>query len=244
MDLKAWLRTNALARTARELIAGIKSISDTPIKSVCRELEKFRINTVIDCGANVGQFGLDLRRGGFEGLIVSFEPVQENFRNLSITLQKKQPWKAFHLGLGATESELSINVSGNAGLSSSILEMNPLHLDNFPDSVTIAKQKISVSTVDEQLKILGLLPENVMLKIDVQGYESEVLRGAVNSLSRIPICYLEVSISPLYEGEMTILPILNELSNFGHEVFDVFRGITATDGQLLQLDILTILSNR
>lgn len=242
MGIKSRLRTSSVARSARELLTGVGEISDTPFKSIARNLEKLQISGVIDVGANVGQFGLDIRRHGFEGLIVSYEPVQETFATLSQTIKQHQPWKAFQLGLGAVESERTINISGNSGLSSSILEMGSLHLENFPDSVTVARQMISISTIDKQLADLGLQPQEIMLKLDVQGFEAEVLTGASQSLSKIPLCYLEVSISPLYEGEVSFLPILIELSKFGHEVIDVFRGIKAKDGRLLQLDILTKLS--
>jgi FkbM family methyltransferase len=221
----------------------MQKISDSPFKSIARELNNLHITSVIDVGANVGQFGLDLRRHGFEGLIVSYEPVHESFASLSRTINHHNPWKAFELGLGAAESERSINISGNAGLSSSILEMGSLHLENFPESATVAKQNISISTIDAQLEILGLQPHEILLKLDVQGFEAEVLKGAAQSLSKIPLCYLEVSITPLYEGETSFLPILIELYKFGHEVVDVFRGIKARDGKLLQLDILTRLSS-
>lgn len=244
MGIKSRLRTSSLARSARELLAGMGEISNRPFKSIARNLENFQITGVIDVGANVGQFGLDVRRHGFEGLIVSYEPVQETFGLLSQTIKQHQPWKAFQLGLGATESERTINISGNAGLSSSILEMGSLHLENFPNSATVAKQKISISTIDNQLEVLGLRPQEIMLKLDVQGFEAEVLEGASQSLSKIPLCYLEVSITPLYEGEISFLPILIKLSKFGHEVIDVFRGIRTKDGQLLQLDILTKLSKK
>ncbi len=242
MRIKSRLRTSSLARSARELLTGMGEISDTPFKSIARNLENSRIRGIIDVGANVGQFGLDVRRHGFEGLIFSYEPVQETFGFLSQTIKQHQPWKAFQLGLGATESERTINISGNAGLSSSILEMGSLHLENFPDSATIAKQNILISTIDKQLEVLELRPQEIMLKLDVQGFEAEVLKGASQSLSKIPICYLEVSITPLYEGEVSFLPILIQLSKFGHEVIDVFRGSKAKDGRLLQLDILTKLS--
>jgi FkbM family methyltransferase len=243
MGIKSRLRTSSMARSARELLTGVGEIADTPFKSIARNLENFQISGVIDVGANVGQFGLDVRRHGFKGLIVSYEPVQETFTSLSQTIKQHQPWKAFQLGLGAAESERTINISGNSGLSSSILEMGSLHLENFPDSATVATQKISISTIDKQLEVLELRPQEIMLKLDVQGFEAEVLKGASQSLSKIPLCYLEVSITPLYEGEISFLPILIELSKFGHEVVDVFRGIKAKDGKLLQLDILTKLSN-
>lgn len=239
MGIRSRLRTSSFARSVRELQISIKEISETPFKSIARNLKNFQITSLIDVGANVGQFGIDIRRNGFNGLIVSYEPVQEIYQELSQTIKRYQPWKAFQMGLGATESELMINVSGNSGLSSSILEMGSLHLQNFPDSATVAKQRISISTIDKQLEAIGLKPQEIMLKLDVQGFEDEVLKGASKSLSNIPFCYLEVSIYPLYEGEKPFLPILIELSNHGHEVIDVFRGIKAKDGRLLQLDILT-----
>ena len=207
-------------------------------------MEDSNVSNVIDVGANVGQFGLDIRRHGFKGQIVSYEPVNETFGLLTQTTRRHQPWKAIQLGLGAAESERTINISGNDGLSSSLLEMGSLHLENFPDSATVSRQNISISTIDNQLVVLGLRPQEIMLKLDVQGFEAEVLKGASQSISKIPLCYLEVSITPLYEGEVLLLPILIELSKYGHEVIDVFRGIKASNGQLLQLDILTKLTNK
>jgi FkbM family methyltransferase len=213
--------------------------SDSPFKSIIKNIEEVNVFWVLDIGANVGQFGIDMRRHGYKGQIISFEPVKKSFKILSNTISKHDAWNAINLGLGATESEQYINISGNAGLSSSLLTMGKVHTDNFPESETISTQKVSLSTLDNQLEVLDIDPEKILLKLDVQGYESEVLKGATKSLSKIPLCYLEVSIVPLYEGEITLLPILNLLSESGHEVIDIFRGLKAKNGQLLQLDILT-----
>jgi len=243
MGIKAGLRRNPFARSAREFLSRIISGADSPFTSIVRNLKESNISNVLDVGANVGQFGMDIRRYGFQGQIVSYEPVSEAFRLLCQTIRRHQPWKAFQLGLGAEESERAINISGNDGLSSSLLKMGSTHLENFPGSATISQQTISISTIDKQLEILGIRPQELLLKLDVQGFEAEVLKGASQSLSKIPLCYLEVSITPLYEGELTFLPILMELSKYGHEVVDVFRGIQTKKGQLLQLDILTKLKN-
>ena len=239
MGIKTKLRKNPLARSAREFLSRISSSVDSPFKSIAQNLKESNVSSVFDVGANVGQFGLDIRRYGFQGQIVSYEPVEEIFAVLANTSKKHQPWKAIQLGLGAIESERSINISGNDGLSSSLLKMGSTHLENFPGSATISQQTISISTIDKQLESLGIRPQELLLKLDVQGFEAEVLKGASQSLSKIPLCYLEVSITPLYEGEITFLPILMELSNYGHEVVDVFRGIKTKKGKLLQLDILT-----
>ncbi len=242
MGIKEHLRTSSFARLAREQFSGFRASADSPFKSIIGNIDELKLTHVLDVGANVGQFGIDIRWHGFDGQILSFEPVSQTFTLLTKTIKKRQPWKALQLGLGSIESEQTINVSGNAGLSTSLLTMGSVHLANFPESATVSTQRVTISTVDKQLEILGIDPRHIMLKLDVQGYESEVLKGASQSLSRIPLCYLEVSMVPLYEGETTFLPILNILAEAGHEVIDVFRGIKAKDGQLLQMDILTKLA--
>ena len=242
MGIKKSLRSSPMARSTRELLLGLGAISDSPFKSIIRNMDMAKVSYVLDVGANVGQFGIDIRRHGFKGQIVSFEPVSETFTQLTETIKKYQPWKALQFGLGASEAEQTINISGNAGLSSSLLEMGSVHLSNFPETATVSTEKVTISTVDRQLELLGIDPRDIMLKLDVQGYEAEVLKGAAHSLAQFPLCYFEVSLVPLYEGETTFLPILNTLSEAGHEVIDVFRGIKAKDGQLLQMDILTKLA--
>lgn len=239
MRFKKKFRTIPSARSIRELANFVRSFSDSPHKSLNRYLEELKIQNVIDVGSNVGQFGLDLRRHGFKGLIVSYEPVEETCRLLTRTVKEKQPWKIFQMGLGSIESQGEINVSANDGLSSSILKMGSLHLENFPESATVRIEQISISTIDNELVKLALKPEEILLKLDVQGFETEVLKGAPKSLSKIPLCYLEVSLLPLYEGEPSLLPILNQLNEFGHVVIDIFRGVKSKNGQLLQVDILT-----
>jgi FkbM family methyltransferase len=202
------------------------------------------IETVIDVGANIGQFGIDIRRSGFKGRIVSFEPVSKTFQQLKKTAGRHTPWNVFQLALGAKVGKEQINISGNSGLSTSFLHMNKLHLDNFPSSRTIGTESVEVSTLDIQIDRLKLEPKTCLLKIDVQGFEANVISGAKLCLSDIPYCYLEVSLTPLYSGESSMLEILNLLADAGHQVLDVFRGVESRNGELLQLDILTRQSNR
>lgn len=239
MGIKEGLRKSPLARAAQELVVGLGAVSNSSFKSIIRNLDSAQVSHVLDIGANVGQFGIDIRRHGYRGQIISFEPLNDTFNILTETIKRHQPWSALQIALGSSESKEIINVSGNAGLSTSFLTMGSVHLENFPESKPVSTELVTVSTIDKQLKILGLNPKDIMLKLDVQGYEAEVLKGASKSLSKIPLCYLEVSILPLYEGEVTFLPILNMLKDSGHEVIDVFRGMKAKNGQLLQLDILT-----
>lgn len=237
--IKNRLRTNPQARRLREVLLACLDVLDSQTKSVAKKCISDGIQVILDVGANVGQFAIDMRRNGYRGLIYSFEPVAESFSTLSEQVLKDKKWEAFNFALGEIEGYREINVSGNSGLSSSLLKMDFYHTENFPESAFVASEPIFISTVDRQMESLEIEPQSSMLKIDVQGYEFNVLQGANRTLKDFRYCYLEVSLVRLYEGESTFYEILEHLHQSGHELIEVFRGITARDGSLLQVDILT-----
>jgi FkbM family methyltransferase len=239
MATKDYFRTNQGARYFRERISAVKSLRSNPHKALSRELSLLQVDCVLDGGANVGQFGLDLYRHGYEGAIYSYEPVSKIFNTLSKTAKKYPDWHCYNLGLGSQSTFGTINVSGNAGLSSSILEMKESHLFNFPSSGTIAKESIQITTIADQIRVLELNPKKLAVKLDVQGFEYQALLGIGDFLKEIPICFLELSIETLYKNEPDYLKILTFLADSGHELVDLFRGVTAKDGALLQIDVVT-----
>ena len=237
--LKKRLRLNPWARNLKDIAIVLSKMFDSNSKSIANFCTIYGVNSIIDVGANSGQFGIDMRRGGYRQDIFSFEPVTETFHALAKTTRRDVSWNAVNLALGSSKGFSKINISKNSGLSSSILSMNSLHLENFPDSEFIDTELVQVSTVDDQIRILGIRPETSMLKMDVQGYEYEVLKGAVNNLGKFKFCYLELSIQPLYNGEATFLSVLNFLSSHGQVVLSIYRGVSGKNGQLLQVDVLT-----
>ncbi|NDF02940.1 MAG: FkbM family methyltransferase [Actinobacteria bacterium] len=237
--IKNYLRTNSRARRIRELLTATSRIFDSQTKSLAHICESTEISTIIDVGANVGQFSIDMRRGGFSGQIFSFEPVLASFMILQKVSATDEKWDVYNLALGMAQSVQEIFVSGNSGLSSSLLEMNSLHLKNFPNSRNVRKELVSVSTVDRQIERLGIDPSKSLLKLDVQGFEYNVLMGALSNLRNFHFCYLGVSLSPLYEGEHELLEILNLLGQNGHTIIEIYRGVSSKRGSLLQVDIVT-----
>lgn len=197
------------------------------------------IEFVIDIGANVGQFALDLRRAGYLGEILSFEPVSNTFVILRRNSMCEKRWQVFDLAIGSRIGKESIKISNNDSLSSSFRDMNNLHLNNFPKSYFSSEEVVSVSTLDKQLNIMKISPTKCLLKIDVQGFEREVLAGGINSIPLIPVCYIEGSLSPLYDGEYDLRELLNSLHDLGHNIFELFPGVRAKNGKLLQVDIIS-----
>lgn len=237
--IKNRLRTNPQARRLREVLLSFTHVFDSQTKSVAQKCIFDKIDGILDVGANAGQFAIDMRRNRYRDRIYSFEPLVETFAILSEHVSKDERWEAFNFALGEIEDFRKINVSGNSGLSSSLLNMDAFHVENFPDSSYVSCEPVYMSTVDRQVETLNLDPKTSMLKMDVQGYEMNVLQGANQTLKDFRYCYLEVSLVRLYEGESTFYEILNYLNQSNHELVDVFRGTTARDGSLLQVDVLT-----
>jgi FkbM family methyltransferase len=160
------------------------------------------VDLLIDVGAHAGEYGAAVRREGYSGQIISFEPVEDHFRRLSVAAGADSAWDCHHCGIGAESGTLTINVSGNDGFSSSILEMEETHERALAESRYYRSEKIEVVTLDHTVKE----GSDIYLKVDAQGYEREVLTGASATLQRCLGVELELSVVPLYTGQ----PLMGE----------------------------------
>ena len=237
--MKNLLRTNFLARSFYEKTKMLEVAFSSPITSLMRQIEMMDIKYILDVGANVGQFSLDMLRYGYRGKIISFEPLNSSFEKLQRNSKKYQNWEVKKLALGDAERSEYINISGNSALSSSFLSMNDTHLNNFPTSKTIGRELVTISTLDNEIRQLDIDPAKTILKLDVQGYEARILQGCSLHLPKLASCFLEASLVQLYDDEIIFLELLNILGAADHHVIDIFRGVKGGLGNLLQVDLLT-----
>jgi hypothetical protein len=129
-----------------------------------------------------------------------------------------------------------MNVSGNS-VSSSVLPMLERHANAAPAAQYVGQEEVVATTVDEIVSSYDLDPERALLKIDVQGYEREVLDGAAKTLSSFCAVRTEMSLVPLYEGQALMPEIVDHLSRRGFDLWFVEPGFTEPDTRrLLQLD--------
>ena len=202
-----------------------------------RFLAVVRPTTVFDIGANVGQYGLSLRKCGFVGRIVSFEAIPSIHARLLAVAASDRDWiVAPCCALGRARGEARINLAGNS-VSSSLLPMNDAHLNAAPDSRYIASEIVRVERLDDVAQ--SLLPKNgkVLLKIDTQGYEEEVLAGANWVLEAVSAMQLEVSLAPLYQGAPSFGRILELCEGLGFQLHGLIPGFyEEKSGRLLQMD--------
>lgn len=203
-----------------------------------RILEENNIELVIDVGANIGQYAKYLRNIGYEGEIISFEPLSEPYKKLVDASKNDSAWRiAPRMAIGNSDGEIEINVSKNL-YSSSILNIREAHVSTAPESSYIGSETVRISKLDSLLgNIIPNKPQNSFLKIDVQGYEKQVLEGAVELLLKIKGVQSELSLVPLYEGQILYSDFISRMNKGNFTMHAIYPGfMDKATGQLLQFD--------
>lgn len=207
-------------------------------------LNGLRIDVVLDVGANSGQFATQLRSAGYQGKIISFEPLSSAYERLSETSASDTKWTALHYALGDQVGSADIFVSKNSW-SSSLLDILPKHTNAAPDSKYVDKEVITVKTLDSLFDKYVSKGEKVFLKIDTQGYTKQVLTGAAVSLNKISGLLVEMSLVPLYSGEAMIGEVTGMLYESGFVLQAIEpEFIDKRNGQWLQVNGLFSRDNR
>ncbi|GAB3174232.1 FkbM family methyltransferase [Telluribacter humicola] len=201
-------------------------------------LQDNKINTIIDVGANIGQYATECYRIGFEGRIVSFEPLEDAYQKLEEKASKIKNWETIKSALGDKDEDAFINVS-QLQVSSSILQMNNTYITNsYSNANYIKKEQIKVKKLDTIFSdYFDPENENILLKIDAQGYEDKIIEGAKKSMNSIKGIQIEMSLVELYQGETLIVPMINKLHRLGYELKSFEPGFyNPTTTELYQID--------
>lgn len=163
---------------------------------------KLGIDCVLDVGANQGQYGAMLRRIGYRGRIVSFEPVKESYAVLKARAARDSNWRTFNYALGAKAATREIHVT-RSSVFASFLDPSEFSQAKFPESMPVTRnEKVKIRTLDEAFNEAadGMGSPRVFLKMDTQGYDLEVFAGAKRSLERVRGLQTEISIQAIYKG--------------------------------------------
>ena len=212
------------------------NVYNSPNALLKKCLDCYRIDLVIDVGANVGQYGIQLRDAGYQKRIISFEPLHGVFDKLTKTSVKYGNWEVFNYGVGAENQELVINISDNLA-SSSFLNVTHLSTEAAKGSQFKDTARTKIVRLDSFLPAHVKNHENIYLKIDVQGFETEVLKGIAAILSMIKVIQVEMSFVPLYEKGPLYDDIISWFTHRGFEIYTIIPGFRNPDsGRMLQAD--------
>ncbi|MCV7196606.1 FkbM family methyltransferase [Mycobacterium angelicum] len=207
-------------------------------RNFMNQLRSHRVNVILDVGANSGQYAAGLRAAGFEGRIVSFEPLSGPFSQLERKASADPLWQCRRNALGDIDGTVSINVAGNAGESSSVLPMLKSHQDAFPPANYVGTEEVPIRRLDSVAAEVLRPADVAFLKIDVQGFEKQVLAGAAATVrDRCVGLQLELSFLPLYEGGMLIREALDIAYSLGFTLTGLQPCFTdLRNGRMLQAD--------
>ncbi len=200
-------------------------------------LAHFDVDLIFDVGANIGQYGQDMRTGGYKGKIVSFEPIASAHAQLLLSAARDPLWTVHpRCALGDHEEKKILHIANNL-VSSSLLPMCEAHKLAAPNSYYNAEENVDIHTLDHVAPYYLQSTKAPFLKLDVQGYESNVLEGAVQTLPKLRGVIVELSMLTLYEGQELWQSIIYRLENAGftlwaiHPVFNDNRS-----GRTLQVN--------
>lgn len=240
MLIARMLRVLELIQTPGALSAFLKwpKFSLAAFQMIARaKLAGVEPKTVVDVGANIGQFAVASSRLFQGAAVFPIEPdprVAEQLRkNVGMPVAKNVRVTA----LGDSVGTATFHVNRDAQVSS-LLPLGTDRIESFPDSRVVEKITVPVTTLDALFDGVALA-EPILLKIDVQGFEDRVIAGAVSFLERVRWVLVEVSFSKLYEGEGDFEAIVDLLKAHGFRfVRPMNFHISPKTGEIIEMDAL------
>ena len=201
-------------------------------------IRDYHITYVFDVGASHGNWAAGLISESITANIISFEPLNDSYKELKKRTDVHDNWECENYALGEADETALINVSESPECSS-IKNITSTHLEAFPLSNVTEKQNVSVKSLDSFLDQRHDVNGNIFLKIDVQGHEKDVFDGCKKSLNRISLLQLEISLSTMYENELLLtewLGLLEEYKFYPLHFQNAFSHLKSN--RLLQLDCI------
>ena len=202
-------------------------------------LESFEIKTVIDVGANIGQFAVDASELYPDAVIYSFEPLPGPYSQLLINTKSFSKFNPYNIALSDHKGTTKM-YSNDFSQSSSILEMAESHKKAFPHSKNATPVKVKVQTLDAIFNGVEL-DTDILLKIDVQGSEKQVLDGGTETIKKVKVIIIETSYISLYKDQPLFDDVHDQLAKVGFRFHgNLGQLLHPTDGSILQGDSVFI----
>lgn len=215
------------------------SRSNAPLE-VLKWLPKNNPIVFFDIGASVGNFSLCIC-GEYKikkGILV--EPVSKLIPILEKTFPDRETFQIINAAIADSVSETDFYINEDADFVSSLLRIDNRGEGfaslNFADPVLT---KINALTLDHIVNELQLLNID-LIKIDVQGAEHLVLRGASETLKKTKLVYTEFSLKPLYEKSSTFFDLYKIFDENNFMLVNISGGYASPNGELLQGDALFV----
>ena len=196
--------------------------------------------TIIDIGSNKGQFILLMEQIFPNKIVYSFEPIIEMINKQKKFYKYKKNITFHNLALGSSICSKEFLITSRMDSSSFLKVVS--NTNKSKNYNVIEKRDIKVSTLDE-IFLNEKIPHPILIKMDVQGYELEVLKGAKNLLNKTDYLLLEVSENEMYQNQPTEKIIIEYLKDLNFEIFKANNWLSIKNTNFKQRDILFYKNN-
>jgi len=196
---------------------------------------------IFDVGAHRGETAVVFSNSFPASQIHSFEPSPETFTALQSHVSRLKNVQPVNIALGSSAGVSTLNINKSTA-TNSLLTRARVEDDTLAELMEpVAAATVTVRTLDEYCTGAGVDVIDV-LKMDVQGFEIEVLSGGRKLLSdaRIPLVYCEVSFKPLYKNQPLFEGVYGELVQSGFELIDLYGHVRSQSGSIQWCDALFV----
>lgn len=198
-------------------------------------LKELNINTIVDVGANLGQFVKKIVKVLPHSKVLCFEPLPEEFQKLKRIFKNNPNFSIKNYALGNSTGKMYFHKS-KFSPSSSVLNMSDIHKFNFPFTSASIQIEVMMEKLDNFLSEIDP-DEKTLVKIDVQGYESEVISGGEQVIRKSKVLLIEVSFRELYNGQKLFDDLYPRLRELGYRYKGSFNNVYSNlNGEILQGD--------
>jgi FkbM family methyltransferase len=192
--------------------------------------------TVLDVGANRGQFALVAAHRWPNARLICFEPLPSAAGLLRSVLASTPQAEIHNVALANEPGEVKMHVS-KADDSSSLLSISARQSQTFPGTEEVGLISVQAARLDDELDVAAL-SRPVLLKIDVQGGELGVLHGGERSLQHVDAVLVECSFVEFYDGQPLAHEVLDFLGKKGFRLTGAGTPTTDAQGSVVQIDML------
>jgi FkbM family methyltransferase len=192
--------------------------------------------TVVDVGANVGQFALLAQRLFPRARIISFEPLPKPAATFRSVFAGDSRVTLHECAIGPGRQQATMHLSAALD-SSSLLPIGSAQVENFPGTAETGTAEVSVRPLSD-LVDCSTFERPALLKVDVQGFELQALQGCESSIDRFDFVYCEASFVELYEGQAYAADVIDWLRAREFRLVGVFNLALTRRGACLQADFL------
>lgn len=204
------------------------------------------IGMILDIGACTGSYARDYLRPEFpDAVIHSFEPSPIAYAELAKVAKASNGMIIGHnIGLGDKAGTVSFNSTKDFIYSSSILPLTEENVHHFPQLAKVETFEVEVKRLDDIApSLVPSLCEELLIKIDVQGFENHVIQGGKETIAKASACLVEINVENFYDGQPSFDTIYREFAALGFSFSGTFDQYFSDTGDLLYFDAV-FLKNR